>query len=110
MRLRQASLPSTLPDIHRACWRFHIESNGKRFMVTADTCTQYVMAVQRPEWHFEMDDDKDRAVATRKRILDMLATDRLFVASFHMPFPGIGYVEKGQAGYRWVPHTYQLNL
>jgi glyoxylase-like metal-dependent hydrolase (beta-lactamase superfamily II) len=89
---------------------FHIESNGKRFMVTADTCTQYVMAVQRPEWHFEMDDDKDRAVATRKRILDMLATDRLFVASFHMPFPGIGYVEKGQAGYRWVPHTYQLNL
>jgi glyoxylase-like metal-dependent hydrolase (beta-lactamase superfamily II) len=89
---------------------FHIESNGKRFMVTADTCTQYVMAVQRPEWHFEMDDDKDRAVATRKRILDMLATDRLFVASFHMPFPGIGYVEKGQAGYRWVPHAYQLNL
>jgi glyoxylase-like metal-dependent hydrolase (beta-lactamase superfamily II) len=89
---------------------FHIESNGKRFMVTADTCTQYVMAVQRPEWHFEMDDDKDRAVATRKRILDMLATDRLFVASFHMPFPGIGYVEKGQAGYRWVPHSYQLNL
>jgi glyoxylase-like metal-dependent hydrolase (beta-lactamase superfamily II) len=89
---------------------FHIENNGKRFMVTADTCTQYVMAVQRPEWHFEMDDDKDRAVATRKRILDMLAADRLFVASFHMPFPGIGYVEKGQAGYRWVPHSYQLNL
>jgi glyoxylase-like metal-dependent hydrolase (beta-lactamase superfamily II) len=89
---------------------FHIESNGKRFMITADTCTQYVMAVQRPEWHFEMDDDKVRAVATRKRILDMLATDRLFVASFHMPFPGIGYVEKGQAGYRWVPHSYQLNL
>ena len=89
---------------------FHIESDGKRFMITADTCTQYVMAVQRPEWHFEMDDDKDKAVATRKRILDMLATDRLFVASFHMPFPGIGYVEKGQGSYRWVPHSYQLNL
>lgn len=28
---------------------FHIESNGKHFMITADTCTQYVMAVQRPE-------------------------------------------------------------
>ena len=89
---------------------FHIESDGKRFMITADTCTQYVMAVQRPEWHFEMDDDKDKAVATRKRILDMLATDRLFVASFHMPFPGIGYIEKAQRGCRWVPHSYQLNL
>ena len=89
---------------------FHIESDGKRFLITADTCTQYVMAVQRPEWHFEMDDDKEKAVATRKRILDMLATDKLFVASFHMPFPGVGYVEKTQSGYRWVPHSYQLNL
>jgi hypothetical protein len=27
-----------------------------------------------------------------------------------MPFPGIGYIEKGQGGQRWVPHSYQLNL
>jgi glyoxylase-like metal-dependent hydrolase (beta-lactamase superfamily II) len=89
---------------------FHVESSGKRFMITSDICTQYVMAVQRPEWHFEMDDDKDKAVSTRKRFLDMLATDRLFAASFHMPFPGIGHIDKGQGGYRWVPHSYQLNL
>jgi glyoxylase-like metal-dependent hydrolase (beta-lactamase superfamily II) len=89
---------------------FHVENGAKRFMITADTCTQYVMAVQRPEWHFEMDDDKDKAVATRKRILAMLAADKLFVVSFHMPFPGIGYVEEGHTGYRWVPHSYQLNL
>ena len=89
---------------------FHVESDGKRFMVTADTFTQYVMAVQKPEWHFEMDDDKDKAVATRKRMLDMLATDRIIVASFHMPFPGIGWIDKTAAGYRWVPHSYQFNL
>lgn len=89
---------------------FHIESEGKHLMVTADTFTQFVMAVQRPEWHFEMDDDKDKAVATRKRMLDMLAAERLFVASFHMPFPGLGFIEKALAGYRWVPHSYQLNM
>ena len=89
---------------------FHVESNGRRFLITADTCTQYVMAVQRPEWYFDMDDDKDKAVATRKRILEMAAADRLFVASFHMPFPGIGWIEKAQGGYRWVPVSYQLNL
>ncbi|HET7383202.1 MAG TPA: MBL fold metallo-hydrolase [Pseudolabrys sp.] len=89
---------------------FHIEGDGRSFMITADTCTQYIMAVQRPEWYFEMDDDKNKAVTTRKGILDMFATDKLFVAGFHMPFPGIGYVEKGQIGYRWVPHSYQLNL
>ena len=89
---------------------FHIESEGKRFMLTADTCTQYVMAVQRPEWYFDMDDDKDKAVATRQRILDMAATERLFVGGFHFPFPGIGWVEKAQGGYRFVPHSYQFNL
>jgi len=47
-------------------------------------------------------------VATRKRILDMLASDKLFAASFHMPFPAIGYIDKGPSGYRWVPHSYQL--
>ena len=89
---------------------FHIESEGKRFMVTADTFTQYVMAVQRPDWYFDMDDDKDKAVASRKRMLDMLATDRVMLASFHFPFPGIGWIEKGASGYRFVPHSYQLNL
>ncbi len=89
---------------------FHVESDGKRVMITADTFTHYVMAVQRPDWFFEMDDDKDKAVATRKRMLDMLATERLFVASFHMPFPAVGWIERTQDGYRWVAHSYQLNL
>ena len=89
---------------------FHVESEGKRFMITADTCTQYVMAVQRPDWYFDMDDEKDKAVASRKRILDMLATDKLPFVSFHFPFPGIGYVERADGGYRWTPHGYQLNL
>ena len=89
---------------------FHIESDGKRFMITADTFTHFVMGVQRPDWFFDMDDDKDKAVATRKRILDMLATDRLLVAGFHMPFPSLGWIDRIQGGYRWVPHSYQLNL
>jgi glyoxylase-like metal-dependent hydrolase (beta-lactamase superfamily II) len=89
---------------------FHVESDGKRFMITADTFTQYVMAVQKPEWYFDMDDDKDKAVATRKRMLDMLASERLMFASFHFPFPGIGWIEKSAGGYRWVPQSYQLNL
>jgi glyoxylase-like metal-dependent hydrolase (beta-lactamase superfamily II) len=89
---------------------YHVESGGKRLLIWADTCIHYVVAVQRPEWHIDVDDDKDKAVATRKRILDMVATDGLFVAGFHMPFPGLGLVEKSAAGHRWVPVGYQLNL
>jgi glyoxylase-like metal-dependent hydrolase (beta-lactamase superfamily II) len=89
---------------------YHVESGGKRLLIWADTCIHYVTAIQRPEWQIDVDDDKDKAVATRKRILDMVASDRLFVAGFHMPFPGLGLVEKTSGGYRWVPVGYQLNL
>lgn len=89
---------------------FHVESEGKRLMITADTFTQYVMGVQRPEWYFDMDDDKDKAVATRKRILEMLASERLFAVGFHMPFPALGWIDRAEGSYRWVPHSYQMNL
>jgi glyoxylase-like metal-dependent hydrolase (beta-lactamase superfamily II) len=89
---------------------YHIESEGKRLLIWADTCIHYVMAIQRPAWHVDVDDDKDKAVATRKRILDLAATDRLFVSGFHMPFPGIGHIERSDGSYRWVPVSYQLNL
>jgi glyoxylase-like metal-dependent hydrolase (beta-lactamase superfamily II) len=89
---------------------FMIESDGKKLLNWADTCNHYVVAVQRPDLHLDVDDDKEKAVATRKRILDMAATDKLFVAGFHMPFPGLGFVEKAGGAYRWVPHSYQLNL
>jgi glyoxylase-like metal-dependent hydrolase (beta-lactamase superfamily II) len=87
-----------------------IESEGKRLLNWADTCGHYVVSIQRPDIHLDVDDDKEKAAATRKRILDMVATDEIFVVGFHMPFPGIGFVERTGAGYRWVPHGYQLNL
>jgi len=89
---------------------YHVESEGKRLLIWADTCTHYVMSIQRPEWHVDVDDDKEMAVVTRKRVLDMVATDKLFVAGFHMPFPAVGYVEKSSAGHRWMPVSYQLHL
>ena len=89
---------------------FHIESDGKRLLAWADTCNHYVVAIQRPDLQLDVDDDKEKAVATRKRILDMVATEGIAVAGFHMPFPGLGFVERAGGTYRWVPHSYQLNL
>jgi glyoxylase-like metal-dependent hydrolase (beta-lactamase superfamily II) len=89
---------------------YHVESQGKQLLIWADTCGHYIVSFQRPEWLLDVDDDKEKAVATRKRMLDMVATDRLFVAGFHMPFPGLGLVEKSASGHRWVPVGYQLNL
>jgi glyoxylase-like metal-dependent hydrolase (beta-lactamase superfamily II) len=89
---------------------FHIESEGKQALIWADSALHYVMSLQRPDWPVDVDDDKDKAIATRRRIYDMVATDRLCAVGFHMPFPGDGFVVRYQGNYRWVPASYQLNL
>jgi glyoxylase-like metal-dependent hydrolase (beta-lactamase superfamily II) len=87
-----------------------IESDGKQLLIWADTCIHCAISLQRPDLEVDVDDDKAKAAATRKRILDMCVTEELFVIGYHMPFPGIGFVERAGTGYRWVPHSYQLNL
>lgn len=89
---------------------FHIESGGRRFFIFADSTNHYVVSMHKPDWHVAFDMDKDQAIESRKRILDMLANERIPATGYHMPFPAVGYVEKMDEGYRWVPASYQLNL
>lgn len=89
---------------------FMLESDGSSLMLGGDFCNHYIVSLERPDWHVRFDMDKDKAVATRKRVLDMLAADKVPFTAYHMPFPAVGYVEKKDGGYRYVPATYQLNL
>jgi glyoxylase-like metal-dependent hydrolase (beta-lactamase superfamily II) len=89
---------------------FHVESGGERVLLWADVANHYILAVQKPEWHVVFDHDKKAAVATRKRIFDMVATDKIPAIGYHMPFPAIGYLDTYDGGYRWVPASYQLHL
>jgi glyoxylase-like metal-dependent hydrolase (beta-lactamase superfamily II) len=89
---------------------FNIESGGKRLLLTADTVNHYVMSLARPDWHVRFDMDKDKGVATRKRVLDMLAADKIPFTGYHMPFPAIGFVERSGDSFRWIAHTYQLHI
>lgn len=89
---------------------FHIESEGKAIYFWGDCAHHQVASLARPDWHCVFDTDKEQAAATRKRIFDMLATDRIPIVGYHMPFPSVGYVERQGSAYRWLAHTYQLNL
>lgn len=89
---------------------YNIESNGQRFVIFADTTNHYAASLAKPDWHCAFDMDADKAVETRKKVLDMIATDKVASSGYHMPFPAVGYVEKHGSGYRWVPESYQLDL
>lgn len=89
---------------------YHIESGKGRLILMADACNHYVASMQRPDWHVKFDMDKEAAAATRKKILDMAAADKVPLAGYHMPFPAVGFVERRDIGYRWSPVSYQFNL
>ncbi|MCV0395571.1 MAG: MBL fold metallo-hydrolase [Rhizobiaceae bacterium] len=89
---------------------YRLESGGKQLVLIADSCNHFVASMQRPDWHVSFDMDKEKAVETRKRVLDMLATDRLPFIGYHMPHPAVGFVQKMDQGFRFVPESYQLQL
>ncbi|TKT75117.1 MBL fold metallo-hydrolase [Aquamicrobium sp. LC103] len=89
---------------------FRLESGGRSLVLTADTANHYVASLQRPDWHVAFDADKEAAAATRKQVFDMIASERIPFIGYHMPFPAVGYAEKLDVGYRFVPVSYQLML
>lgn len=89
---------------------FNVESDGRRLMLVADTANHYVLSLQRPDWEVRFDMDKAMAAETRKKVFDMIAADKVAFLGYHMPFPSVGYAEKLETGYRFVPKTYQFDL
>ncbi len=87
---------------------FHIESGNGRLLIWGDIANHFVASIQRPDWHVVFDMDKEAAAATRKRIFDMVAADRIPVVAYHSPFPGVGMIDAKGGGYRWIPETYQI--
>ena len=100
-----------MPSVIRPATRSSMsKAPASGLMITADTANHYVMSLERPEWHVRFDMDKDGAIASRKRVFDMIAAEKIPFTGYHMPFPSVGFVEKTETGYRYIPASYQLDL
>jgi glyoxylase-like metal-dependent hydrolase (beta-lactamase superfamily II) len=89
---------------------YMIESGGKSLVIAADFANHYVWSLGYPDWEVKFDMDKAQAAATRRKVLDMLAADKIPFIGYHMPFPAVGYVETRGDGFQYVPASYQLML
>lgn len=81
---------------------YMIESGGQQVLIGGDFTNHYIYSLAHPDWHLLFDRDKEQAAQTRRKTLDMLATDKIALIGYHMPFPGYGMVEKDGDGFRWV--------
>lgn len=89
---------------------YRIESEGKSLMLIADTANHYVWSLAHPDWEVKFDMDKSAAAGTRRKMLGMLAAERMPFIGYHMPFPAIGFVEARGEGFHYVPASYQMML
>ncbi|MFN3868452.1 MAG: MBL fold metallo-hydrolase [Hyphomicrobiaceae bacterium] len=79
-----------------------IAGGSETMMVLGDALTHRVISFEHPEWRPAADHVPELAVETRKKLLDRLATDKVRVLGFHLPFPGTGRVEKKGNAYVYV--------
>jgi glyoxylase-like metal-dependent hydrolase (beta-lactamase superfamily II) len=80
-----------------------VTTTQETLLVVGDALTHPIISFEHPDWRPAADHhDAEQAVATRKRLLDRLATDRTPLIGYHLPFPGIGRVERKGTAYAFV--------
>lgn len=83
---------------------FRISSGNASVIVQADVVSGIgSVFVRHPDWFAGGDMDGPTAVATRRKLYDMIVADRLPTTAYHLPTPGVGNVEKSGAGYKFTP-------
>ncbi|SUZ31742.1 N-acyl homoserine lactonase [Roseibaca ekhonensis] len=89
---------------------YRLESEGAGLVIFADLANHPVWSLARPDWEVRFDADKAQAAESRRRVLGMIAADRVPAVGYHMPFPALGYVDSGTDGaeFHWVPEAGQL--
>ncbi|MFC4167381.1 MBL fold metallo-hydrolase [Teichococcus aestuarii] len=79
-------------------------------MLLGDVTNRPELNLRNPGWHLIFDMDAAMAEATRRRMFDRVATDRIRCIGYHFPFPANGYVAKEGEGYRFVPATWSSTV
>jgi glyoxylase-like metal-dependent hydrolase (beta-lactamase superfamily II) len=82
---------------------FVIASGSSKLFFQGDVANVPDLFLRNPDWQVMFDSEPERASATRRRVYDMAAAEKMFIAGYHFPFPGLGWVEKAGTGYRLVP-------
>ena len=79
-----------------------IESQGKRLLNLVDAL-HLQMQIAYPDVSPVYDFQPDVSAQSRRRALDRIADEGLMALTYHLPFPGLGRVERDGTGFIWKP-------
>lgn len=80
---------------------YRIASGDQQLLMWGDVVHIPAIQFAHPDWHLSFDTDGPTAAKSRRRVLDMVATDRIPVLGSHLPFPGHGHVLRAGGTYAY---------
>jgi glyoxylase-like metal-dependent hydrolase (beta-lactamase superfamily II) len=89
---------------------FLFASENEQMLVWGDIVHNAALQFAYPEITLAFDTDQPQAATARKRAFDMAAADKLLVAGMHLPYPGLGFVERTNERYRYHPDFWSSRL
>lgn len=89
---------------------FVVNSGNAKLTYMADVTNHPALFVRNPDWSAIFDMDADGARATRRRLLDMAASEKSRVHFYHAPFPSNGFISRDGNGFQLVPAQWTPSL
>jgi glyoxylase-like metal-dependent hydrolase (beta-lactamase superfamily II) len=80
-----------------------VHSEGEALLIWGDAVHSISIQTALPEVTFAADVDREAARATRLRLFDQVATDRLLVTGMHLELPGFGHLTRDAGRFRYEP-------
>lgn len=87
-----------------------IASGGEQLLIWGDIVHVPEVQTARPEVCMAFDTDIAQAEATRRRVFDMVTTDKLLFTGMHLHFPGFTRLVKRGTGYQLIPAAWEQAL
>jgi len=81
---------------------YMLHGGSEPVLVAGDAILHFAVSFEHPSWPSGSDQDPEMGIATRKKLLDRLATDKAMLTAYHLPTPGEGRVEREGSAYRFV--------
>jgi glyoxylase-like metal-dependent hydrolase (beta-lactamase superfamily II) len=80
-----------------------IQSGSESLLIWGDIVHLAAIQVPRPDTGLIYDVDPGMACATRRRVFDRVAADKLRIGGAHLDFPGFGYIMRHGTGFGFEP-------
>jgi glyoxylase-like metal-dependent hydrolase (beta-lactamase superfamily II) len=79
-----------------------LQSRGERLLCVGDTFYD-PLQLTNPTWSTPWDLDAPASIASRRHLLDRAADEHILIHAYHLPFPGLGHVQRQGTTFTWHP-------